>query len=95
MLNLANRTSIHAVLAAAALHYNQVAIHPFNDGNGRTARLMMNDLLLRRGYPICIIDVRQRAEYLRTLDAANEGTLEPFASFIARSAIATMKKMLG
>lgn len=95
MLHMANRNDLHAVLAAAELHYNLVAIHPFNDGNGRTARLMMNDLFMRRGYSMCIIDVRQRVEYLRTLDDANGGFLEPFASFIARSAIATIKKMLG
>ena len=37
--------------AAFAAHYRLVAIHPFGDGNGRTARLLMNTLLLRGGYP--------------------------------------------
>ncbi len=38
LLGLANREGVHPVLQAAELHYNLVAVHPFNDGNGRTAR---------------------------------------------------------
>ena len=48
---LAIRPGVHPVLRAAELHYNCVAVHPFADGNGRTARLMMNYALLRCGYP--------------------------------------------
>jgi Fic family protein len=49
MLELANLKGVHPVLQAAELHYNLVAIHPFADGNGRTARLLMNYHLLRHG----------------------------------------------
>lgn len=73
---------LHPVLRAAELHYNLVAVHPFADGNGRSARLMMNALLLRLGYSLCIIEVDRRAEYLTALDKANENDPTPFAEVI-------------
>ncbi len=79
---LANRADIHPVLRAAELHYNLVATHPFLDGNGRTARLMMNHLLLRHGYPYAVIEVGQRGRYLAALDEANRGRREPFAAVV-------------
>ncbi len=95
MLRLANRPSVHPVLQAAELHYNLVAIHPFMDGNGRTARLMMNLHLLRRGYPNAIIRVTERSAYLAALDEANRGRIEPFARFIAESLKQSMEHVMG
>lgn len=92
---LANRPAVHPVLTAAELHYNTVAVHPFSDGNGRTARLMMNHALLRRGYPYAIIEVNRRGEYLAALDDANAGRLQPFARFIADSVERSIAKVLG
>ena len=45
----------HPVITAAIAHYNMVRIHPFDDGNGRGARILMNLILIKRGYPIAII----------------------------------------
>lgn len=95
LLSLANRPGIHPVLQAAELHYNLVAIHPFRDGNGRTARLLMNYHLLARGFPYVIIDVAQRSEYLAALDEANTGRWERFALFILASAEASAKRLVG
>lgn len=94
-LALANTADRHPVLRAAELHYNLVAAHPFTDGNGRTARLMMNYALLRAGCPHVIIDVASRADYLATLDEANAGRWEPFADFIIRSAEQSIRRALG
>lgn len=55
--------------AAFAAHARLVAIHPFSDGNGRTARLLMNLLLLRGGWPTVVIGPEQRADYIGALDA--------------------------
>lgn len=95
MLWLVNRPGVHPVLQAAELHYNLVAIHPFRDGNGRTARLLMNYHLLSRGFSHVIIDVAQRGEYLAALDDANTGQWERFALFIAASAERTAKRLIG
>ncbi|NCN23894.1 MAG: Fic family protein, partial [Candidatus Pacebacteria bacterium] len=45
----------HPAKIAADLHFRFVAIHPFIDGNGRTARLLMNLVLMQNGFPLAII----------------------------------------
>jgi Fic family protein len=95
MLQLANRPGIHPVVQAAELHYNLVAVHPFSDGNGRTARLIMNYQLLQQGFPLTIIDVAERAEYLEALDEANAGRPERFTLFVASSVERSTRKLVG
>ena len=82
-------------MQAAELHYNLAAVHPFSDGNGRTARLMMNDFLLRRGYPLTIIPVEHRGEYLAALEAANDGRVLPFAAFIVQCVDDSIRMAIG
>jgi Fic family protein len=95
MLELANLQAVHPVLQAAELHYNLVAIHPFADGNGRTARLVMNYHLLRHGYPHTIIEVEKRAEYLTALEEANAGCCERFAAFVLQSTERSIHRLIG
>lgn len=59
--------------AAFAAHRRLVDIHPFNDGNGRTARLLMNLLLLRGGYPPIAVRPEDRLAYIRALQDAQAG----------------------
>ncbi|MDP9172387.1 MAG: Fic family protein [Planctomycetota bacterium] len=94
MIELANRARIHPVLQAAELHYNLVAIHPFNDGNGRTARLMMNHHLLRHGYPYAIIEIGERGRYLAALDEANATKPRAFAELVISGIMRTCGKLL-
>tara|TARA_Y100000780_G_scaffold218953_1_gene224458 strand:+ start:1846 stop:2823 length:978 start_codon:yes stop_codon:yes gene_type:complete len=63
----------HPVKIAAMAHYNLVSIHPFIDGNGRTARLLMNLILLQSGYPPVIIHPKNRLKYLKSLEKAQMG----------------------
>ena len=70
---LRSRADFHPVAFAAEAHYRLVTIHPFIDGNGRTARLLMNLLLLMRGYPPAIIRPRDRVAYLGALETAQLG----------------------
>jgi Fic family protein len=58
---------------AFAAHRRFVEIHPFNDGNGRTARLLMNLILLRGGYPPVAMRPEDRPAYLRALHDAQAG----------------------
>ncbi len=62
------RKTLHSVSFAAWLHLQLVSIHPFVDGNGRTARLAMNLALTQDGYPVTIIPPIRRAEYIRALE---------------------------
>ncbi len=95
LLELANRAGVHPVIQSAEFHYNLVAVHPFNDGNGRTARLMMNYLLLRAGYPYAILEVTQRAAYLAALDEANRGRIEPFVDLMVSCVLRSLKSVMG
>jgi Fic family protein len=55
---------------AFAAHRRLVDIHPFNDGNGRTARLLMNLVLIRGGYPPVSVRPEDRPDYIRALQQA-------------------------
>lgn len=70
-----NQHTMHPVELAAEMHERLVTIHPFIDGNGRTARLVMNLILMRNGYPITILDSEndKRTEYYDTLEATQTG----------------------
>jgi Fic family protein len=72
---------------AALFHHKFVHIHPFSDGNGRTARLLMNAILMKNGYPFIInITQKERTKYLDSLQEADLGNYKPFINYIARSA---------
>jgi hypothetical protein len=58
-------------LKALEVHYRLVEIHPFTDGNGRTARLLMNLILLRAGYLPLIIPPRERRRYIASINSRN------------------------
>lgn len=66
-------TNLHPVELAAEAHYQLVTIHPFVDGNGRTARLLMNLILMQNGYPPAIIRTRDRLKYIGGLEKAQLG----------------------
>ncbi|TLF41654.1 Fic family protein [Lacticaseibacillus zeae] len=78
--------ALHAVLFAAQLHAKFVAIHPFLDGNGRTARLLMNMALTRNGYPVINIqpDPKARSAYMDALEISRiKHDMEPFERLVA------------
>jgi Fic family protein len=70
---------------SAFLHHKLVHIHPFFDGNGRTARLTMNLLLMQAGYPLVVILKNDRKKYYNVLNKADSGKYEPLIKFIAQS----------
>jgi Fic family protein len=70
---------------AAVFHHRFVQIHPFSEGNGRIARLLMNALLMKDGYPfIATVPKLDRPKYLKTLMEADLGNTSSFVNFIAR-----------
>ena len=56
---------------AALFHYRYIRIHPFEDGNGRIARLMMNYILTRHDYPMVVVRSRKKSEYIEALHQAD------------------------
>ncbi|MBC8064420.1 MAG: Fic family protein [Chlorobia bacterium] len=67
---LGTAIDMHPILRASEAHLRFVTIHPFKDGNGRVGRLLVNLVLLSAGYPIAVIPVERRAEYIESLVAA-------------------------
>jgi Fic family protein len=88
------REKYHPIEYAANLHRELVTIHPFIDGNGRTARLLMNLALLQTGYPVAIIPPILRREYLDTLNKTHTGDLRAFNKFIAGVCYESAKEYL-
>lgn len=76
---------MHIVELSAILQHRFVHIHPFFDGNGRTARLIMNVLLLQKGYPLAIILKNDRKRYYRVLQEADKGNYKPLVEFVAKA----------
>lgn len=68
---------------SARLHHGIANIHPFTDGNGRTARLAMNCILLSEGYPPVSIPTELRRDYYHALEAADSGDFSTWLGFLA------------
>lgn len=84
----------HAVAEAARLHHGIASIHPFSDGNGRTARLVMNQTLLRAGYPPVSLSADRRDAYYAALEAADAGDESAFANFVGDAVLAEIERWL-
>lgn len=74
---------IHPIVSAAQLHHGLTLIHPFQDWNGRIARLMLNVALMKTGLLPVLIDRTERRTYYDTLEAADNGDAGSLVSFIA------------
>src|SRR5271155_2492594 len=78
---------------AFTAHRRLVDIHPFNDGNGRTARLLMNLVLIRGGYPPVAVRPEDRIEYIRSLQQEQAGQgAESFNALLYRRLDATLEE---
>ncbi len=95
LLERYHQSKLHPVERAARLHTDFVKIHPFIDGNGHTARLLMNFELLRNGYLPVVIKVSDRLEYYNTLDTAHmTGDYSAFISMTVDAEITVIKNYL-
>lgn len=93
---LTGENHISAVTIAAEAHLRLVTIHPFADGNGRTARLLMNLLLLQAGYPIAVIGNDIRQEYITSIERAQKtGASESYLRLVYEAVNASLDIYLG
>ncbi|MFM9911238.1 MAG: Fic family protein, partial [Chitinophagaceae bacterium] len=76
------KKELHPVQLAALLHYRFVRIHPFDDSNGRTSRLLMNYVLIKNKYAPIVIESSDKKNYLTALNKADIGDLEVFVEYI-------------
>ncbi len=84
---LASDLRLHPIELAAEAHYRLVTIHPFSDGNGRSARLLMNMILLMSGYPAAIIRKSDRLAYIESLEQAQLGGAKDYYFKIIAKAV--------
>lgn len=92
-----NNRKMHPVILAAEMHERLVSIHPFIDGNGRTARLLMNFILLKNGYTTAILkgDLESRLAYYSALEKVQvDNDATPFYFLIADKVEASLKEHL-
>lgn len=82
---LAADNGYHPIELAALAHHRLAAIHPFVDGNGRTARLVMNLILMRAGYPPTVIERINRQQYYQVLQLADQGKPVGLVNFVSRA----------
>ena len=78
---LYSQTEEDSILLAALVHLKFVSNHPFIDCNGRTARLLMNLVLLQNGYPQAIIKVSNRAEYIQAIEQYQQSNNHDYNDF--------------
>lgn len=80
------------VRLAIFCHFSILEIHPFSDGNGRTARLIMNYILLKYDLPLLIIDSDSKGQYIDTLRLCQTNkNMNPFISFSIREYLRSLK----
>ncbi len=86
--------AFNPILLAAEFHYKFIRIHPFDDGNGRTARILMNFILMQSGFPPVIIKTEDKENYYAVLQQADAGLLEPFIEYIASNLNRSLEIMI-
>jgi Fic family protein len=85
---------LNPVILASLFHYRFIRIHPFDDGNGRVARILMNFILMQFGYPPVIIKTEDKENYYAVLRLADADQLEPFIGYIAENLVRSLEIMV-
>ena len=95
LINWANNVELDPIIIATIFHHRLVWIHPFFDGNGRTARLIYNLLLMKNGYPPAIILRNDRKKYYDALNQANSGSYAKLLLLVLQALERSMNIYLG
>ncbi|MHA3787505.1 Fic family protein [Flavobacterium hauense] len=86
--------NVNPILLAAEFHHKFIIIHPFEDGNGRTARILMNFILMKFGYPPVVIKTEDKVNYFAALRLADAGNITAFIEYIAKNLNRSLEIMI-
>jgi Fic family protein len=78
------KKKLHPVELGAILHNKLVRVHPFADGNGRTARVVMNQILMKSKFPMFYIELRDKINYYEAIEEGDKGNDETIVHYIAK-----------
>lgn len=81
------KKELHPIVLGALLHYKFVCIHPFDDGNGRLSRLLLNYVLLKHQLPPIIIKSDDKKNYLAALNKADSGDMDAFINYVLHQSV--------
>lgn len=87
-------TGLHPIVRAALFHHRFVAIHPFDDGNGRLGRILMNFILIGSGYPPAVISTNDRNNYSAQLSLADAGDFTGIIDYTCNSVVRSLELQL-
>jgi len=82
-----NQDKLHPAELAGVIHNKIVRIHPFVDGNGRTARVIMNWILKKKKYPMSYIENREKIKYYQAIEAGDEGDDSEYIKYLTQTLI--------
>ncbi|MBN1896602.1 MAG: Fic family protein [Candidatus Aenigmarchaeota archaeon] len=88
------KRKLHPLELACIAHTKLTRIHPFSDGNGRTARIVSNFILHKQGYPMFLVDVKERKIYYNSLDESDRGNERDFIKFIFDIIVKQLKSQI-
>ena len=95
LIDFANDSEVDILIRSAIFHHRFVGIHPFFDGNGRTARLLLNLILMKSGFPSAIILKNDRKKYYDALNQANNQDYSKLVLLILQAVERTLDIYLG
>lgn len=81
----AENENLHPILLSAIFHHKFTSIHPFDDGNGRLARILSNFILLKHHYPVIVVKNRDKIQYYAALNIADNGIYEDLVKLFAEN----------
>lgn len=81
----AEQEDLHPVVMSAIFHHKFTSIHPFDDGNGRLARILSNFILLKHKYPVIVIKNRDKVQYYAALNIADNGIYNDLVKLFAEN----------
>lgn len=88
------KADVNPIILAAVFHHRFISIHPFEEGSGIVARLLMNFILMQFDYPPAIFETEDKENYFAALRRADVGELEPLSDYVAQNLARSLETLI-